>query len=490
VIISQTNAAGTVKTFLPSTDVNGNFGVVGLPLGAFTVNAQDPNSGITATSAVNIVDVTQPVVLNIVLKSGVVTGTVRDNSGNPIAFAPVALSSNSIAFDLFSSTNAQGVYQFNRVALGPFLVQAFSPSQGTLSTVTGAVLSDGQTVTLDVTMPATNSVFGTVFATDGTTPMANATVGLMNLDSFGPEGDFQVQSLTDSSGNYQFGSVQLGTVQVWSVDPSNRNSAGIATAPLTASQPLNLNVVLGNAFTFFTPFFEFFNLDGGDSFRYGVSCNGELSSGGIPSGQVSNPYSGAYVLHVNDRQFPCLNAGAVDTGGRQISLGYVTLNNLHVTRKVYSPATGGFARYLDELTNTGADPITTSVTVSGTLNSFFNTRVVVAPSQTNSTYAITDPSGFCCGPLLAHVFSGASPPAPVTATQFVSGDGNIFYRWDNVTLQPGQTVIFMHFTVQRVASDLTGTQAEATSLVNLSDTNALTGMSAAEKAEVINFHIQ
>jgi hypothetical protein len=337
-------------------------------------------------------------------------------------------------------------------------------------------------------MPATNSVFGTVFATDGTTPMASTTVGLTNLDSFGPEGSFNTQSSTDGSGNYQFGSVQLGTMQVWAVDPSNRNSAGIATAPLTASQPLNLNVVLGNAFTFFTPFFELFNLDGGDGFRYGVSCDGELSSGGAVDGQIGNPYSGTYVLAVNGRQFPCLNAGTLDTGGRQISFGYAAVNNLQVTRKVYSPGTGGFARYLDELTNTGTGPITTSVMVSGNLSSFFETRIVVAPSQTNSTYAMTDRI-FCCGPLVAHVFSGTSPSIPVTATQFSSNNGNIFYRWDNVTLQPGQTVIFLHFTVQRVDSDLTGAQAEATSLVNLSDPNALTGMSAAEKAEVINFQI-
>jgi hypothetical protein len=489
VIISQTNAAGNVKTFLPPTDANGNFGVVGLPLGAFSVNAQDPNSGITATSNVNIVNVTQPVVLNIVLKSGVVNGTVRDSSGNPVPFAGVALSSSAMGFDLFIAADGQGVYRFSRVALGPFSVQAFSPNQGTFSTVNGAVLSDGQTVNLDVTMPATNSVFGTVFATDGTTPMAGATVGLTNLDSFGPEGSFNAQSSTDGSGNYQFGSVQQGTVQVWAVDPSNRNSAGIATAPLTASQPLNLNVVLGNAFTFFSPFFELFDLNGGDGFRYGISCDGELTSGGTLDGQVSNPYSGAYFLAVNARQFPCLNAGTLDNGGRQISLGYATLNNLQVTRKVYSPATGGFARYLDELSNTSADPITTSVMVSGAMTSFFETRVVVAPSQTNSTYAVTDAS-FCCGPLVAHVFSGTSPSVPVTATQFAAFNGNFFYRWDNVTLQPGQTVIFMHFSVQRIDSDLTGTQAQATSLVNLSDPNALTGMSAAEKAEVINFQIQ
>jgi hypothetical protein len=47
----------------------------------------------------------------------------------------------------------------------------------------------------------------------------------------------------------------------------------------------------------------------------------------------------------------------------------------------------------------------------------------------------------------------------------------------------------MHFAVQRPPTDLAGTKAQATSLVNLTDPNALTGMSAAEKAAVANFVI-
>jgi hypothetical protein len=47
----------------------------------------------------------------------------------------------------------------------------------------------------------------------------------------------------------------------------------------------------------------------------------------------------------------------------------------------------------------------------------------------------------------------------------------------------------MHFGVQRPPSDLTGTKAQAVSLVNLTDPNELTGMSAAEKAAVANFVI-
>ena len=41
VVISQTDSFGNVTTFLPATDANGGFEIVGLPLGAFTLSAQD-----------------------------------------------------------------------------------------------------------------------------------------------------------------------------------------------------------------------------------------------------------------------------------------------------------------------------------------------------------------------------------------------------------------------------------------------------------------
>jgi hypothetical protein len=47
----------------------------------------------------------------------------------------------------------------------------------------------------------------------------------------------------------------------------------------------------------------------------------------------------------------------------------------------------------------------------------------------------------------------------------------------------------MHFGVQRPPSDLAGTKSQAAALVNLTDPNAVSGMSAAQKAAVANFVI-
>src|SRR5260221_9999285 len=101
------------------------------------------------------------------------------------------------------------------------------------------------------------------------------------------------------------------------------------------------------------------------------------------------------------RQFPCPTARPLDTAGRQVVLGPVLIHNLQASRKIYSPGVGGFARYLEEIQNPGTSPVVVSVTISGKLCSYINTRIVVAPSLINFTYAVNDHHGFSCTPPLS-----------------------------------------------------------------------------------------
>jgi Carboxypeptidase regulatory-like domain/Bacterial TSP3 repeat len=489
VVISQMDSFGNLTTFLPPTDANGAFAIVGLPLGTFTLFAQDTSSGIFSTSTLALTDVTQPQVLNVVLLSGTVTGIVRDNNGNPVPFAEVAIATTGTGFNLFTSTDSLGIYRFARVPLGPFTVQAFLFANRTFANVDGALLTDGQVVTLDINMPATGTVFGVVFGADGITPAVNPFVSVVSIDSFGPEGNFNGQTTADALGNYQINGVQVGTLQVAASDQAG-TSAGAATGVLTTNAPLNLNITLGNAISFQR--FGLVDLDGADNFRYDVSCDGELNDGGTVNRQFNDAYDGMYQSSLSGadfvRQFPCLNAATFEAAGRQVVLGPVLMHNLQVARKIFSPTAGGFARYLEEIQNPGTTPVVVSVTISGNLGSDNNTRIVVAPPQTNFTYAVTDQNGICCDPLLAHVFAGASSTL-IPTVQFVQTNDEVFYRWDNISIPAGQTAILMHFAVQRPPSDLAGTKSQAAGLVNLTDPNALSGMSAAEKAAVANFVI-
>jgi hypothetical protein len=124
---------------------------------------------------------------------------------------------------------------------------------------------------------------------------------------------------------------------------------------------------------------------------------------------------------------------------------------------------------------------------------------IVEPNVTGNTYAVTlaSPSsqaeegsaGRVIPPALAHVFANTTALVPVEAVFFQRLDGTSYYRW-TVTIPAGESVTLMHFAVQRDPTDTAGAEAQAQALVNLSDANALLGMTAQDKARVVNFKIQ
>jgi hypothetical protein len=286
----------------------------------------------------------------------------------------------------------------------------------------------------------------------------------------------------DETGNYEATGVQTGDVRVTSYSQNNFGVIGVSRGAVTAAEPATINVTFGNAFGFGR-----YNLDGADGFRYDVECDGELGDGGTVDRSLNDAYDGAYFFKINRQYMWCHDAGTFEENGREIVL-ESGLNGLLVTRKIYSPAEGGFARYLDVITNPGTAAQTIAFEIESNLGSDGRTRIVTPPTETNNTFAVTDQNGECCDPALAHVYSGVNPAVPVGSTQFRNGNDDLFYRW-TVTVQPGQTVIFMHFAVQRGQTDTAGARAQAEALVNLTAPKALEGMSADEKSKVVNFSI-
>jgi hypothetical protein len=80
-------------------------------------------------------------------------------------------------------------------------------------------------------------------------------------------------------------------------------------------------------------------------------------------------------------------------------------------------------------------------------------------------------------------------PVKVSAIEFKGDGSNILaYRYV-VTVPPQQRVAILHYTLQRNPNDAAGAQSQAQSLVALTDPRALEGLSAAEKAMIVNFVI-
>lgn len=483
VSVRQSDGRGLTKTFYGNfADADGHYMVVGVGVGDFELTANDGSTPIYAIVPGSLAEVASVVTLDVVLPpTGVVTGTVLNEANVPVPYAQVSLTTPGYSYQEYVSADEQGVYRFERVTLGNFSLDARDYNTGGVGSAAGALTGEGETVSVNIKTTGTGTVRGTVFKADGVTPLPRARVTVENLE----HGDAYQQSVTaDDAGNFVAAGVAAGKVRVAAFDPAALTRAGLAEGQLTAGDTAAVNVTLGNAFGLR---YGRYNLDGADGFRYDVGCDGSLNDGGTADRRLNDAYDGSYNLSVSGVYAPCLSAGRLEDDGREIALEGHSLNGLRATRKVFSPPEGGFTRYLEALSNPTDVPITVNVLVEGYLGSDGDTRVVVAPAETENRFAVTDQRGECCDPAVGHVYSGAQPRVAAVA-RFGEGDDEISYRW-RVTVQPGQTVILMHFTVQRDAADAAGMRAQAEALVNLSDPKALRGMSAEEKAQVVNFNI-
>lgn len=430
-----------------------------------------------------ITDIGTSIALNFTMPpTGTVTGSVFDFNSNPtsvwVDFSSAGSASNG--FYLSGRSETDGSYTFADVALGNFSITA--SGGGVYGGASASLDVSDSVAVVDVTLPATASVSGTVFGVDGHTPVPGAYVVVKNLDN----GYFKTEVVADNLGNYTASDVQVGNVviEAYSYPPNSYPLSGFSNGKLTSSVPAILNVALATGFNFNR---GAFTLSGADGFNYSVDGCGDLDDEGNPSYGLDNPYSWAYFLQVNGIYFSCFNFGSLAQNSREIDLGSPSIGGpVRLTRKIFSPAAGRFTRYLDVVSNPTSAVSSVTVLISSWLYSGANTRVVVDSASTNSTYAVTDALGVCCQPTVAHVFGGPGASLQAHSAHYQNGDDGVSYQW-NVTIAPGQTVILMNFAVQSL--DDNGAISEAQALVNLSDPDALDGMTVEERSQVVNFAV-
>ena len=504
VFVTQTDSSGQVHTYYPafrSTTEDGKYVVAGVGVGSFTLTAQ-ADSGLSTSVDSSVVSLSQAVIVNATMPpTATVNGTVLTSAGAPVPNTDAALSTPTLPYiaspqnTQFGFTDAQGNYTFH-IPPGPFIVFADSGNLYNYlldGSSAGIISQVGTTVTTNVTLPATGSVPGTVFASDGLTLVANAQLQLENFDNSSELGSYVPDVLvqTDPLGRFQLDNVEVGNVRV---SAATSSQFGFTDGVLASQNPTNLNIVLGNPVTLPV------RLSGSDGFIYGFYGLQTAGLGGTAGGQLLNPYAnGSYSLLFNVAgnliRAPIDDATRryyrTELNGQQIGV-EPTFHELGLaaSRKVFVPTTGGFVRFLDTITNTTTVALTLPIRVDSSLYSGSGgteLHVNTPPSATGNTYALTD-STVCCYPALGHVFAGSNPPVPVTTTKFVTGDNEIYYEW-NLTLQPGQSISLMHFAIQRDTTNLAGAQTQAQGLAALTDPNAVFGMTTAEKAQVVNFRI-
>jgi trimeric autotransporter adhesin len=483
-------------------DTNGNYRAFAeLTVGTFTVFAQDnSNTGLMSSVTGSLSSLATPIVVDVSLPpTGTVTGAIFDSTGNALTQGTVQLYSSISEFAKTVRIPSGNRYQFDQVPVGTLVVTASPQTMGpfdVLGASIGTLGTGGQQVTLNVNLQPTSSVQGTVFDTDGVTPVASAHVTIENPSIGGGIADFyDATQVTDAFGKFSLPTVPIGTLRVAATGAGN--VAGVVTGTLTQNNTLTINPVFGNAVNL--PGATTYNLNDVNSFIFDIDCFGEPVNGGYPGSGTNVAYSDGAFPYLNSGQPPyCASDPAtLDLSGRQLIFGprpmagnldngfSGTQSILQAGRKVFVPQNGGFARYLEILTNPLSTPVTTTFEVDSYFRPFYDT-LAVDPATNGNTFSVVTASAQPNAETLAFAFGGGTS---LQATSGLSLFQDAFtYKW-TVTVPPNQTVILMHFLVQRAPGDITGATSQAQALVNLTDPNALIGMTAQEKAEVINFNV-
>lgn len=464
------------ETYYPEqSNADGTYDIRGLQLGAATVAAESLKleGRQTTTIASGAADVRVDIQLE---ADGIVTGTLRDENDVPVAEAAVALSIAGLERE--SVTNESGQFRFEHVKLGGFMVQARVGSGGDLRFVSASGAVSQQAPAVDVPLKLSQQVAlgGRVLDEDGTSVVADADVFVESRDHSGPLGFWSFATSANAAGLFTVPATPLGQV---TVSAFRGVLGGSATAQVTPTGPATLDVQLGTLVKL-SPAYVLESA----GYRYDISCRGAIEHGGRLDGSWTETFGNAFTMDVDGAPFPCLRAAAFEDDRRELRLEGRLVSDLLVTRKVFVSPTGGFTRYLEVLTNPRTTAQTVSVSVGGELGNWsLRPSVIRWPSETANTYAVTRVSGLGTQ---AYVLAGANAPTPLAWSSF-STSPSFYYGW-TVTVPPGETVILLHFAVQHGSSAMV-TDAMARELSLLSRQGLLDGMSADERARVINFVI-
>ena len=166
--------------------------------------------------------------------------------------------------------------------------------------------------------------------------------------------------------------------------------------------------------------------------------------------------SDAFVLYVDGEEYDEASGDyTTEADGREYVLDTENINGLIVYRKVYFPEDRNWIRYLEIFHNPTSLPITVDIEIyTEELESGEDTRVVKTSSgdtvaDVNDYWAVTDDEydgNTKSDPSLSHVWDGPGGADRIDSLGvLIDGDDEVYYRWYDVTVNPGQTVVLMHF---------------------------------------------
>jgi len=234
----------------------------------------------------------------------------------------------------------------------------------------------------------------------------------------------------------------------------------------------------------------------GDRTLLPVSLSGYLVGGDLVSERPNDcyPFCAQGSVSGDGIYEPSIAAAsaAKSPDGRELTMTFGG-GPVRVVRRVYVPADGSFARIVDTIENTGAEVVPLSHTFAGasyandtseTISEVLGDGVIDASDAAfvlQSSAAIAEATGFA-----------VRSPNSLAPSLTISDEGfglRAYFSWDLV-LAPGEKASFMTFTVFERGALASTVPGRIEALRDLTDPEALHGLSAAERALIVNWILQ
>ena len=501
-------------TFNGITQANGTYTFSQVPAGGFAVTASDPvtqagagpmSGTVAAGGNTSITLQLQPV--------GSVTGFVFAANGvSPVSGMAVSL----VGVVTQTTTSASdGSFSFSVVPSGTYMLQAVDGSGNVRATASVTVASEGSAVQQNLILVGFGTVTGTVTLTP-LVPAVNASITLTDA-----AGKTQIGA-TDTRGNYSISQVAVG---LFTVEAAYQSGSGIESGfaqgqVVSDGSTTVVNIVLVGQ-TQLLPA----TLYDANGLSYTVIADGSINPGTgrefnsafsvLPQGALLlDLISGGLATH-----FTGGTTATTANNGREFDIVQQGIDGLNVTRKIFVPIDGYFARYLEVLQNPSGSPITVGLRLttdlrftSGvnstggqisappaivTTSSGDNVLDVTSQSAPDHWVVLQDTSSGVLGVVfpqtlnpIAHLFDGSAAPMQATTAQWtvdnVNRQGTLQEEFDDISIPAGGQVAVLHFFSPEV--NVTGAIDSAQRLIQLSP-EGIAGISSVDLPTIQNFVI-
>jgi hypothetical protein len=193
------------------TDAQGSYRIDYVPVGAITVEARNPASGLTGTATGTLDTAGQSLILDVDLPpTGTVVFTVQRLDGTAAGLTYVVVT--TAVGSHFVQTDASGVGTIEGIPLGAFTFDVYEIGTGLVATGSSTVASAGLQP-LTVTFPAAGGITGVLLVGNTATPAADTFV-TVTLALPAPWYSTTRSVQTDASGAFAFDYVLAGTHQL------------------------------------------------------------------------------------------------------------------------------------------------------------------------------------------------------------------------------------------------------------------------------------